>query len=310
MTSPMTPDSDNAASAEAVKDDEVAGTSARPARAKRRREWARPVTLISALFLFALVLAAVFAPWVSPHDPNAQDLVSRFMAPSAEHWLGTDDYGRDVMSRLIFGARVSLLAAVQAVGITLVAGLPLGILSGYFGGWLDAVLSRVMDALMSVPSLVLALSVIAVLGPGVTNAMLAVGVVLTPRTYRVARASTIEVRNDTYIEAARAVGCSTPRLMVRNILPNVTPPIVLVTAVSFGTAVAAEASLSFLGLGVRPPTASWGSMLKEAASNMSQEPLLVWPPGLAIFATVLAFTYVGEGLRAAMQRSRSNGAES
>lgn len=306
----MTPIPDNAASTEVVMDDEVTGKTAKLARAKRRREWTRPVTLISALFLFALVLAAVFAPWVSPHDPNAQDLVSRFMAPSAEHWLGTDDYGRDVLSRLIFGARVSLLAAVQAVGITLVAGLPLGILSGYFGGWFDSVLGRVMDALMSVPSLVLALSVIAVLGPGVTNAMLAVGVVLTPRTYRVARASTIEVRNDTYIEAARAVGCSTPRLMVRNILPNVTPPIVLVTAVSFGTAVAAEASLSFLGLGVRPPTASWGAMLKEAASNMSQEPLLVWPPGIAIFVTVLAFTYVGEGLRAAMQRSRSNGAES
>lgn len=264
--------------------------------------------VLSGGFLALLGLVALLAPWVAPHDPVAQSLVDRFAPIGSEHWLGTDDYGRDVFSRLVFGARVSLGAAVQAVGTTLVLGLPLGILAGYFGGRLDAILGRAMDALMSVPSLVLALTIIAVLGPGVTKAMLAVGVVLTPRTFRVARASTLDVRNDTYIEAARSVGVTTPRILVRNILPNVMPPLVLVTAVSFGSAVAAEASLSFLGLGVRPPAASWGAMLKDAASAMSQEPLLVWPPGVAIFATVLAFTALGEGLRAAMTRSRSNGA--
>lgn len=285
----------------------------RPVRAavgRIRWLWKKPATLMSSLFILLLISVAVMAPVISPYDPDAQNLMDRFAAPSPEHWLGTDEYGRDALSRLIFGARVSLLAAVQAVSITLVIGLPLGIIAGYAGGWFDTVMNRIMDVLMSVPSLVLALTIVAVLGPGITEAMLAVGIVLTPRTFRVARASTLEVRNDTYIEAARAVGASTGRIIVRNVLPNVTPPIILVSAVSFGTAVSAEASLSFLGLGVRPPAASWGSMLDNAASTMGIAPLHVWPPGIAIFLTVLAFTYLGEGMRAALIRTRSNGAES
>lgn len=272
--------------------------------------WKKPATLLSALFVLLLIAVAALAPVISPYAPDTQNLMERLAPPSSKHWLGTDEYGRDALSRLIFGARVSLLAAVQAVSITLVLGLPLGIIAGYVGGWFDTVMNRVMDILMSVPSLVLALTIVAVLGPGITEAMLAIGIVLTPRTFRVARASTLEVRNDTYIEAARAVGASRGRIIVRNILPNVTPPIILVSAVSLGTAVAAEASLSFLGLGVRPPTASWGSMLDNAASTMGIAPLHVWPPGIAIFLTVLAFTYLGEGMRAALIRTRSNGAKS
>ncbi|MBM4569086.1 ABC transporter permease subunit [Rhodococcus hoagii] len=265
----------------------------------------RPVTAIAGAFVLLLVLMAVFAPLIAPYDPYAQDVVNRLQPPSSAHWLGTDDYGRDVLSRLIYGARISLQASLQAVALALVLGLPLGVIAGYRGGWVDTVLTRIMDALMSAPSLVLAITIVAVLGSGITNAMLAVGLVMAPRFYRVARASTMDVRGDTYIEASVALGCKTSRTIVRHILPNVMPPIVLVISVSLGTAVAAEASLSFLGLGAKAPAASWGSMLSTAASNMQLAPYLVWPPGVMIFLTVLAFTYLGDGVRRALTRSRN-----
>ncbi|MCL2534307.1 MAG: ABC transporter permease [Nocardiaceae bacterium] len=265
----------------------------------------RPVTVLAGAFVLLLIVMAVFAPLLAPYDPYAQDVVNRLQPPSSSHWLGTDDYGRDVLSRLIYGARISLQASLQAVALALVLGLPLGVIAGYRGGWVDTVLTRIMDALMSAPSLVLAITIVAVLGSGITNAMLAVGLVMAPRFYRVARASTMDVRGDTYIEASIALGCTTSRTIVRHILPNVMPPIVLVISVSLGTAVAAEASLSFLGLGAKPPAASWGSMLSTAASNMQLAPYLVWPPGVMIFLTVLAFTYLGDGVRRALTRSRN-----
>jgi len=263
-------------------------------------------TLVAAAFLLLLVVVAVAAPLLTPYDPDAQSIRERLQAPSAAHWLGTDDYGRDVLSRLMVGARVSLWAALQAVGTALVIGLPLGVAAGYVGGWFGAVSARLMDTLMSTPGLVLAISIVAVLGPGITKAMLAVGIVMSPRVFRVARAATVDVRGETYVEAAVAVGVRPLRVVLRNILPNVLPPVILVTSVSLGSAVAAEASLSFLGLGVRPPAASWGSMLSTAASNVSLAPHLVWPPGLAIFATVLAFTYLGDGLRRATLKDRAS----
>lgn len=265
----------------------------------------RPATTVAGAFVLLLVVMAVFAPLLAPYDPYAQDLLARLQPPSSAHWLGTDDYGRDVLSRLIYGARISLQASLQAVALALVLGLPLGVIAGYSGGWVDTVLTRIMDALMSAPSLVLAITIVAVLGSGITNAMLAVGLVMAPRFFRVARASTMDVRGDTYIEASVALGCTTSRTIVRHILPNVMPPIVLVISVSLGTAVAAEASLSFLGLGAKAPAASWGSMLSTAASNMQLAPYLVWPPGVMIFLTVLAFTYLGDGVRRALTRSRN-----
>ncbi|ORI27319.1 MULTISPECIES: ABC transporter permease [unclassified Rhodococcus (in: high G+C Gram-positive bacteria)] len=265
----------------------------------------RPAALIALVFVVALALMAIFAPWIAPYDPYTQDLLDRLSPPSAEHWLGTDDYGRDALSRLIFGARISLTAALQAVGLALVLGLPLGVIAGYVGGWIDTVLTRIMDALMSAPALVLAITIVAVLGSGITNAMVAVGLVMTPRFFRVSRASTMDVRHETYIESAVALGCRPIRVIVRHILPNVMPPVVLVISVSLGSAVAAEASLSFLGLGAKAPAASWGSMLSTAASNMQLAPYLVWPPGVMIFLAVLAFTYLGDGVRRAMVRSRS-----
>ena len=265
----------------------------------------RPVTAVAGAFVLLLVIMAVFAPWIAPYDPYTQEVVNRLQPPSSAHWLGTDDYGRDVLSRLIFGARISLQASLQAVALALVLGLPLGVIAGYRGGWVETLLTRIMDALMSAPSLVLAITIVAVLGSGITNAMLAVGLVMAPRFYRVARASTMDVRGDTYIEASVALGCTTSRTIVRHVLPNVMPPIVLVISVSLGTAVAAEASLSFLGLGAKAPAASWGSMLSAAASNMQLAPYLVWPPGVMIFLTVLAFTYLGDGVRRALTRSRN-----
>ncbi|WP_254622667.1 ABC transporter permease [Rhodococcus sp. W8901] len=265
----------------------------------------RPATTVAGAFVLLLVVMAVFAPLLAPYDPYAQDLLARLQPPSSAHWLGTDDYGRDVLSRLIYGARISLQASLQAVALALVLGLPLGVIAGYSGGWVDTVLTRIMDALMSAPSLVLAITIVAVLGSGITNAMLAVGLVMAPRFFRVTRASTMDVRGDTYIEASVALGCTTSRTIVRHILPNVMPPIVLVISVSLGTAVAAEASLSFLGLGAKAPAASWGSMLSTAASNMQLAPYLVWPPGVMIFLTVLAFTYLGDGVRRALTRSRN-----
>lgn len=287
-----------------------ADTTAAPGRAGmlvgilRRRS-----TIVAGGFLLLLILAALLAPVISPYDPDAQEIVNRLQPPNADHLLGTDDYGRDVLSRLVHGARVSLWAAVQAVMVALLIGLPLGVVAGYRGGWLGALLTRIMDALMSAPSLVLAITIVAVLGPGITNAMVAVGLVMAPRFFRVARASTMDVRHETYIEASIALGCSNLRTAVRHIMPNVMPPIILVISVSLGTAVAAEASLSFLGLGVRAPQASWGSMLSTASSNITLAPYLIWPPGVMIFLTVLAFTYLGDGVRRGMLRSRSANSE-
>ncbi|MCC5576345.1 ABC transporter permease [Microtetraspora sp. AC03309] len=265
----------------------------------------RKSTIVAGGFLALLVLGAVLAPLIAPYDPNVQNVLQRLRPPSADHLLGTDDYGRDVLSRLIYSARVSLQASAQAVAVALLIGLPPGVAAGYRGGWLDTVLTRIMDTLMSAPSLVLAITIVAVLGPGITNAMLAIGVIMAPRFFRVARATTMDVRHETYIEASIALGCGNLRTAVRHILPNVMPPIVLVISVSLGAAVAAEASLSFLGLGVRAPASSWGSMLSTASSNMGLAPYLVWPPGVMIFLTVLAFTYLGDGVRKGMTRSRS-----
>ncbi|WP_064077417.1 ABC transporter permease [Prescottella equi] len=275
-----------------------------------RTMMSRPGTVIAAAFVIVLVIVAVFAPILAPFDPYTQDLANRLQSPNSTHLLGTDDYGRDALSRLIYGSRISMTAALQAVVLAIVLGLPLGVIAGYVGGWVDSTLTRVMDALMSAPSLVLAITIVAVLGSGITNAMLAVGLVMTPRFFRVARATTMDVRYETYIEAATALGCKPSRVIIRHILPNVMPPTVLVVSVSLGAAVAAEASLSFLGLGAKPPAASWGSMLSTAASNMQQAAYLVWPPGVMIFFTVLAFTYLGDGVRRALLRSRNGNDDS
>ena len=256
----------------------------------------------------AFVALALLAPWIAPYDPNAQDLLVRLKPYSAAHWLGTDEYGRDQLSRLIFGARVSLLAAVEVVAVGLLLGVPSGVLAGFFPGLVDGALSRVSDALMSVPSLVLALTIVAVLGQGLVSAMFAVGIVFAPRFFRVARASTYEVRRETFIEASFAIGCSWWRVAWRHVLPNAMSPLVVQIAVVLGAAITAEASLSFLGIGVQPPTASWGGMLSSAYQNLYEAAYLIWAPGIAIAATVLAFTIVGDEARIALGTRQPIGA--
>jgi len=260
-------------------------------------------------FLLFLLVLALFAGWIAPQDPLAQQLALRLKPPSWQHWLGSDDYGRDQLSRLIYGTRATFLAALEAVAIGVVLGVPLGLIAGYFGGLMDIVLSRLMDALMSTPALILALTIVAVLGFGLVNAMAAVGIVIAPRFFRVMRSATQDVRQETYIEASNALGASTGRILFHHVLPNVLSPLVVQVSVTLGAAVNAEAGLSFLGVGVRIPDPSWGSMLTTAASNITLAPHLVWAPGIMIAGTVLAFTVLGDGLRQAMGTRRLPAAE-
>ncbi|MCW0213475.1 MAG: ABC transporter permease [Pseudonocardia sp.] len=272
-----------------------------------RRLLHNPSAVFGIVVVLIVVLLALLAPWLAPYDPNEQDLLSRLQPPSPQHLLGADDFGRDQLSRLIYGARVTLAAALLAVSIGFVLGVASGMLAGFAGGRLDSLLSRVVEILMALPGFLLAVTVIAVLGPGLTNAMLAVGVLLTPPFFRVARASTQTVREETYIEASRALGCTTWRILTRHVLPNMIAPILVQLAILFGLAITFEASLSFIGLGVQPPTSTWGSMLTNASSYMAEAPHMVYVPGILIALTVLSFSLVGDGLAKALGTNRPSG---
>jgi peptide/nickel transport system permease protein len=244
-----------------------------------------------------VALAAVLAPVVAPNDPTKTDFNNLLAAPARGHALGTDDLGRDIASRIIYGARTSLLAGFVSVGIAIMIGTPLGLLSGYFRGQLDNVLMRLTDALLSFPFLVLALAIAAVLGAGLTKAMIAIGIVFTPGFIRLARAQVLSERERTYVEAARALGGRDTRIMWRHILPNSLSPVLVQASLAMAAAITAEATLSFLGLGTQPPTPSWGSMLNVAQAYLSKAPWMALWPGLAIFVTVLSLNLVGDGLR-------------
>jgi ABC-type dipeptide/oligopeptide/nickel transport system permease subunit len=272
-----------------------------------RRFCRNPTALISALILLAIVLVAVFAPYIAPHDPARSSLRNILKPPSAVYWFGSDDLGRDVASRLIFASRLSLVASVQAVAIALALGLPLGLVSGYVGGWVDTVIMRCNDALMSFPALILAVVIVGLLGPSLTNAMTAIGLVYAPRIMRVVRGSTLSVREEVYVRAARATGCSDARIITRHVLPNVTGPLVVQATVLMGQALLAEAGLSFLGLGTQPPQASWGAMLGTAFPYMAQSPVPTIAAGVVISVTVLCFNLVGDGIRDSVGRMRRAG---
>ena len=268
----------------------------------RRRFQSQHIGLVSLGFLAFVVVIAILAPLLAPHDPNSQDLRAVLQAPSGSHWLGTDDVGRDVLSRLLYASRVSLLAALLAVSVALVLGLVPGLVAGYARGWIDSVVMRVADALMAFPPLILAVALVGVLGPGLTNAMIAVGIVFAPRFLRVLRGAALSVREETYIEAARGLGCSPTKVLFRHVLPNVLSPLIVQISFAAGTAMLAEASLSFLGLGVQPPDASWGAMLGRAYRFYDQTPWVVVFPGVAIALTVLAFNLLGDALRDSLGR--------
>lgn len=262
-----------------------------------RRLLAHPPARFAALLLLLFLLAATAAPAVATHDPLRMHPDAVLAPPSTAHWLGTDRFGRDQFSRLVHGSRISFKVGLIAVGVSLTAGTLLGILAGYFQGITDTILSRILDILFSFPDILLALAVMAVLGAGTANLMLAIGIVYTPIFGRIARGATLGVRSLPYVEAARSMGAPHSSILLRHILPNITPPLIVQTTLSFAFAVLAEASLSFLGLGVEPDIPSWGVMLSDGKNWMQRAWWLALFPGLAITLAVLSFNLLGDALR-------------
>jgi peptide/nickel transport system permease protein len=271
------------------------------------RLWSRFFRTRSAVAGLALILliavAAVFARWVAPSSPYTT--FTQFnTGPSSSHWLGTDDVGRDILSRIIYGGQVSLQATFQIVGLALVAALPLGLVAGYFGGWRDNLLMRLMDAMFAFPPLILAIAVASLLGKSLFNESIAIAIVFVPGFVRLIRGQVLAVREETFIEASRSLGAGDGRMIRRHVLPNVASPLIVQVALALGYGLLAEAGLSFLGLGVQPPRASWGGMLSEAYPYIFQDPWALIVPGVAIALTVLAFNLIADGLRDALGRER------
>ncbi|MEW6752430.1 MAG: nickel transporter permease [Candidatus Latescibacterota bacterium] len=252
-----------------------------------------------------LALVGVLAPLVAPHDPLQQDLYARLQPPSLAHPLGTDDFGRDVLSRVIFGARISLRVGLLSIAMALTAGTALGLLAGYRGGWVDSGIMRVMDIVLAFPSILLAIAIVAVIGPGIGNVMVAVSAVMVPQFARLVRASVLSVRELAYVEAARALGASDVRILLVSVLPNCLTPLIVQSTLSLGTAILDAAGLSFLGLGAQPPTPEWGAMLSGGRELLFSAPWVMAFPGLAIFAVVLGLNLFGDGLRDALDPRRT-----
>jgi len=259
-----------------------------------------PRAAISLVVLIVILGAALFAPWLAPYSPTAQDLDQMLMGPSAAHWLGTDDLGRDVVSRLMYGGGNSLYAALLSVGVGLLLGVPLGLIAGFAGGWIDLCISRLIDTFLSFPAIILAVAVTGAMGIGLTNAMFAVGLVFAPQLARLVRAQTLVVRQELYVDAARCFGASPFRLLRKHVLPNAIQPVIVQSTLLLAVALLAEASLSFLGLGVQPPDVSWGSMIARGYLYMSIVPEQMYAPGLIIMITAVAFNALGESMRVAL----------
>ena len=271
-----------------------------PWRRAGRRLLRRRGAMFGAAVVLVFVVLAVFAAWIAPDDPIATSWGAIRKAPSAEHWFGTDEIGRDVLSRVVWGTQASLLAGLVSVSISLLLGVPIGLAAGFLGGWIDALISRIVDAFLACPFLILAIALAAFLGPSLSNAMIAIGISATPIFVRLTRAQVINVKVEDYIEAARAVGNPPWRIALRHVLPNITAPLIVQSTLAIAGAVIAEAGLSFLGLGQQPPAPSWGSMLNTAKNYVDNAPWMAVWPGLAIFLLVLAFNLLGDGLRDAL----------
>jgi peptide/nickel transport system permease protein len=264
--------------------------------------WLRhnPAAGMSLVFLLGLFVLAALAPVIAPYASTAQNAGNALAEPSLHHWLGTDDLGRDVLSRLIHGAAATLYASFLAVSVGCVIGIPVGLLAGFLGGWVDDVISRVIDTLLSFPAIVLAIGVTGALGIGLTNGMLAVGIVFSPQLARLVRGQTLVVKQELYVDAARCFGAGLWRIITRHIMPNAIQPVIVQVTLLLAVALLAEASLSFLGLGVQPPQPSWGTMLARAYNYMEIAPEQMYAPGIAILLTALAFNTLGEALRVAL----------
>jgi peptide/nickel transport system permease protein len=271
-----------------------------PSRRALRRLFKRKGAVAGLVVVATFILLALFAPFVAPYDPIATSWTLVRKAPSAQHWFGTDDLGRDILSRVMYGARASLLAGAISVGIALSIGVPLGLLSGYRGGFIDALISRITDAMLACPFLILAIAFAAFLGPSLSDAMIAIGISATPIFIRLTRGQVMNVKVEDYVEAARAMGNPRWRIALFHILPNILPALLVQATLSIAAAIIAEAALSFLGLGQQPPAPSWGSMLNAAQRFLTNAPWMAIWPGLAIFLVVLSLNLVGDGLRDAL----------
>lgn len=274
----------------------------RPSRLSKFWKWFKSDLrgAISLIVLCVLIAMSALAPWISPYSPLAQDFDAALAPMSAAHWLGADDLGRDTLSRLIYGGTASLYASFLAVFVAILIGVPVGLLAGYLGGWVDEIISRIIDSFLSFPAIVLAIAVTGALGIGLTNGMISVGIVFAPQLARLVRARTLVVRHELYVDSARCFGASTSRILWRHVLPNTIQPVIVQVTLLLAGALLAEASLSFLGLGIQPPNASWGAMLARAYQNMEISPEQMYLPGLAILFTALAFNALGESMRVAL----------
>ena len=260
-----------------------------------------PLGAAGALTLLTLVLVAALAPQIAPYDPLEQDIPNRLTGPSSQFWLGTDDLGRDLFSRILFGARVSLYVGLMAVALGTVVGTPLGVASGYSGGWFDLLSQRIVDALMGFPSLVLAMVLVVALGASINNVTLAIGVMLAPRVMRLARSSALSIKEEVYVLAAQAIGASGLRVILRHVLPNALAPVFILATGYLGTAIIIEATLSFLGLGVPAPYPSWGNLLQlGTGGNLESAPWMAIFPGVALCVTIFSAAFLGDALRDAL----------
>lgn len=263
-----------------------------------RRFLRNKAALAGAVVVLLMILMAIFAKQVAPYDPLKQDYAATLQAPSSAHWFGTDELGRDLLSRVIYGARTSLFAGVISVGLAVLIGLPIGLLSGYYRGfWDEIVIMRVTDAFQAIPFLILALAIAAALGPGLSKAMIAIGIGLTPGVIRMVRGQALAHREAEYVQAVRALGASDARIMFRHILPNIAGPVIVQASLACASAIIAESSLSYLGLGVQPPTPAWGAALRSGQGYLTIASWMAYAPGAAIFLAVLSINLVGDGLR-------------
>ncbi|PWA09462.1 diguanylate cyclase [Pueribacillus theae] len=265
-----------------------------------KRLMSERLAFASFIFLMLLVIVSIIAPYIIPYDPVKQDLSKVMLSPSAQHWLGTDELGRDIFSRLLMGTRAAIQAGLVAILIPLFIGVPMGILSGYLGGVIDDLFMRIVDGILAIPAILLALGITGALGISLWNAMIAIGIIFTPQFARLARGQTLQIRREPYVEAAKISGAGSLWIMLKHIIPNIAPPIVVQASFNLSYAILTEASLSFLGLGAQSPQISWGNMIQQAYSMINMNAWMIIYPGIAILLTVLAGNFLGDGLRSAL----------
>ena len=265
-----------------------------------KRLMAERLAFFSFIFLMVLVIISLIAPYIVPYDPLKQDLTKVMLSPSAQHWLGTDELGRDIFSRLLMGTKAAIQAGCLRLLIPLFIGVPMGIMSGYLGGIVDDIFMRIVDGIIAIPAILLALGITGALGISLWNAMIAIGIVFTPQFARLARGQTLQVRSEPYVEAAKISGAGAGWIMLKHIIPNIAPPIIVQASFNLSYAILVEASLSFLGMGAQSPQISWGNMIQQAYSMINMNPWMIIYPGLAIMLTVLAGNFLGDGLRVAL----------